>query len=134
MFGKKYYDLVRKFPLILIKDTKTYKQAIAMMKHLILKGTLNKGGEQYLESLSQFISAYEAPKWQAFDENIPPHKLLAGFIKLHKVSPTKLYPLVGGQSHLSEILNEKRTISEKAAAKLAKRFNVAPSAFRRMEV
>jgi HTH-type transcriptional regulator / antitoxin HigA len=129
----RYYDLVHEFPLIAIKDSKTYHQALSTMEDLMLKDRLAKPEEQYLEALSVLVSAYEAPKWQAFDESIAPHRLLAGFMKLHEVSAPELYPLVGGQSHLSEILNGKRPISEKAAAKLSKRFNVSPRAFRRLE-
>jgi HTH-type transcriptional regulator / antitoxin HigA len=122
-----YFKLVRKFPLIRIRDDEHLAQAQEFLDNL-LSQQLDEGGDAYLDALNDFIENYENENEPAPDA--PPEDVLRELINSSKLSQHQLSKAVGiAQSTISAVLNGSRKLTTDHIMKLARHFNVSPAVF-----
>jgi HTH-type transcriptional regulator / antitoxin HigA len=122
-----YFELVRKFPLTRIKDDEHLAEAQEFLDNL-LSQELDKGGDAYLDALSDFIENYEKENEPSSDA--PPEDVLRELIGSSKLSQHQLSKAVGiAQSTISAVLNGSRRLTTDQIMKLARHFNVSPAVF-----
>lgn len=124
-----YFNLVKEFPLVQIRDRRHLAQALEVIDRL-LKQDLDLGAQEYLDVLSDLVERYE-------DENEPipdasEADVLRELIHSSGRSQTKLAKEVGiAQSTLSSVLNGDRALTREHVVTLARFFNVSPEVFLR---
>ncbi|MBI4533928.1 MAG: helix-turn-helix domain-containing protein [Candidatus Melainabacteria bacterium] len=128
---KDYWELVRRFPLVPIKNEHMYKRASALLDELVDRlDELTAGEQDYLSVLGSLIAESEKdlPIWQ--DTNATPRELLAYLIQESGLTLTELAKLVGTyESNLSAFLAGRRGFGKSVSLKLAEYFRVHPDAF-----
>jgi HTH-type transcriptional regulator/antitoxin HigA len=122
-----YFDLVRQFPLVHIRDEKHLTAAQEVIDQL-LQRNLDKGAQNYLDVLTDLVEAYE-------DEHHPipdasEADVLRELMRLNGLSQQKLAQAVKiSQSTISAVLNGIRALTKEQVVVLAKFFKVSPAAF-----
>ena len=127
---KEYFQLVKGFPLVAIKDSQHFDEAIKIMKELCYRGeNISAGAAEYLSVLGDLIVAYEKNQSYSIDAPVSPQRALLHLMKENGLAQSDLVPYVGQQSNLSAFLAGKRDLSKEAIVRLAERFQVSPSLF-----
>ena len=122
-----YFKLVKKFPLIRIKDDAHLAQAQEFLDKLLQKD-LDEGEDAYLDALTDFIENYENEN-EPFGDS-PPQEVLRELMNSNRLSQQQLSKKVGiSQSTISAVLNGNRTLTTNHVMKLARHFNVSPAVF-----
>ena len=122
-----YFALVRKFPLIHIEAEIHLAQAQEVLDELI-QVDLDRGGQAYLEALTDLVMIYEAENEPIADA--PALDVLRELIASSGLSQQKLAKAVGiAQSSISAILNGTRKLTVDQIVKLAQHFQVSPAVF-----
>ena len=122
-----YFNFVRRFPLVHLRDDDHLRAAQEMIDSL-LERKLDKGGQDYLDVLTDLVEAYE-------DEHHPipdasQAEVLRELLRVNGLSQQKLAQRVKiSQSTISAVLNGVRTFTKEQVIALAKFFNVSPAAF-----
>lgn len=122
-----YFDLVKKFPLTHIRNSRHLEQAIELVDELLQKN-LDRGAQEYLDALSDLIASFEddkAPIPDASESDVLRELMRAG-----GHSQSQLQKAVGiSQSTLSAILSGGREMTKEHMITLARFFNVPPAVF-----
>ena len=122
-----YFDLVRQFPLIHIRDSAHLASAETMLRRLLEK-ELDEGEQEYLDVLTDLIEKYEADH-----EPIPDASeadVLRLLMESNGLSQMALARKVGiSQSTISAVLHGTRSLTKDQVITLARFFNVGPGAF-----
>jgi HTH-type transcriptional regulator/antitoxin HigA len=126
--GESYMNLIREFPLFLIRDEADLDDAVAVIDRLTDRDELTSDEQNYLDVLSRLVEYYE-------DEHDPlpvmtgveALRFLIGENGLSQAQLSKETRIP--ETTLCEILTGKRGISPKVRAALAERFKVAPTLF-----
>jgi HTH-type transcriptional regulator/antitoxin HigA len=119
--------LVKRFPLIHIRDEGHLDEAIALLSDL-LRQERDQGAQEYLDVLTDLVAGYE-------DEHIPTPDVseadvLRELMRSNRLSQMQLAKAVGmSQSTISAVLTGARSLTKGHVLKLAKFFGIAPSAF-----
>ncbi len=122
-----YLRLVKRFPLIRIRDEPHLDEALHVLNEL-LRQDPEAGTQEYLDVLTDLIAAYE-------DEHIPiadvsEADVLRELIRSSGLSQMELAKAVGiAQSTISAVLTGARSLTKGQVLKLAKCFGIAPAAF-----
>jgi HTH-type transcriptional regulator / antitoxin HigA len=122
-----YFDLVRKFPLVHLRDFAHLEAASALIDDL-LRQDLDEGGQAYLGALTDLVEVFE-------DENVTiPNAseadVLRELMNANRLSQTRLAKDVRiSQSTLSAVLNGTRSLTKAHVTQLARYFNVPISVF-----
>jgi HTH-type transcriptional regulator/antitoxin HigA len=122
-----YLKLVKRFPLIHIRDEGHLDEAIALLSDL-LRQERDQGAQEYLDVLTDLVAGYE-------DEHIPTPDVseadvLRELMRSNRLSQMQLAKAVGmSQSTISAVLTGARSLTKGHVLKLAKFFGIAPSAF-----
>jgi len=122
-----YFELVRRFPLVPIRDEEHLDQATVVLHDLIARD-LDEGEAAYLDVLTDIVGAYE-------DEHYPPAQvapsdLLKELLDQNRLSQGELARQAGiAQSTLSAICQGTRKPTVEQAKKLGERFKLEPAAF-----
>ena len=122
-----YFDLVRQFPLIHIRDSAHLASAETMLRRLLEKER-DEGEQEYLDVLTDLIEKYEADH-----EPIPDASeadVLRLLMESNGLSQVALARKVGiSQSTISAVLHGTRSLTKDQVIALARFFNVGPGAF-----
>jgi HTH-type transcriptional regulator/antitoxin HigA len=122
-----YFELVKKFPLTRIRDDKHLSAAAEMIDGL-LERELDKGGDAYLEVLTDLVERYEhehEPIPEASEADVLRELMRAGGLSQQRLSAR-----VGiSQSTISAVLNGARSLTKEQIISLASYFNVSPAVF-----
>jgi HTH-type transcriptional regulator/antitoxin HigA len=122
-----YFELIRQFPLVHIKNDSDLKAAESVI-HQLLQADLDEGEECYLDALTDLVEAYE-DKTVAIPD-APESDVLRLLMTSNGLSQHKLSEKVGiSQSTISAVLNGSRTLTKGHVQKLAGFFSVSPSVF-----
>jgi HTH-type transcriptional regulator/antitoxin HigA len=122
-----YFDLVKEFPLMHIKDENHLIQAQKMLDDL-LQHPLDEGGEAYLDALTDLVGVYE-DKHEAIPD-ASAGDVLRELVASSGLSQQKLARAVGiAQSTISAVLNGSRKPTTDQMVKLAGYFRVSPAVF-----
>ena len=125
---KKYLELINRFPLRPIRSDKENELAAEICDQLLDHlDALSEQEKDYFEVLSTLVEEFEA-KWKE-EDSVSPQELLSFLMEQNNLSQTDLIPEFGSSSRVSEFLSGKRSLSLSQIRKLAKRFNMSPSAF-----
>jgi len=126
---KVYMELVRKFPLVPLRDKAEFQEAVKVMKRLAYRrGTLTSGEADYLAVLGDLISQYER-RLPRLAKKMTPQEALAYLMEISGLAQTDLVDCVGHKSNLSAFLSGQRGLSKRAACRLANYFKVSPALF-----
>jgi HTH-type transcriptional regulator/antitoxin HigA len=121
-----YFELVKQFPLIHIREDDDLDTAQEMMNRL-LEEDLDEGGQEYLDALTDLVEICENEH-----EPIPDASeadVLRELMRSNGLSQTRLAKEVGiSQSTISAILNGTRSLTREQVITLAKFFHVTPAA------
>lgn len=82
-----------------------------------------------LDVLVDLIEQFESRARPDLGHDPTPVETIRYLMEQNGLSQKNLWDLLGGKSHTSEILRGKRKVSNRQAALLGKRFNIAPSVF-----
>jgi HTH-type transcriptional regulator/antitoxin HigA len=126
---KAYMELVRKFPLVPLREKSELEEAVKVMKSLAFRrSSLSHGEADYLSVLGDLIAQYEKrlPRMAA---EMTPREALSFLMESNGLTQTDLVEFVGYKSNLSAFLNGHRGLSKRAAVRLAEYFKVSPAIF-----
>jgi len=125
-----YIALVRAFPLRPLRSPADLDAATAMIDRVRADRDRDEGAEDYLHVLAGLVHAYEAEADPL--PELDPVAALRFLLAENGLSQGQLAEQTGlAMATISEILNGKRGISDKAREALARRFRVCPSLFMR---
>jgi HTH-type transcriptional regulator / antitoxin HigA len=122
-----YWTLVKRFPLIHLRDEAHLDEALEMLNGL-LRQDRDAGAQEYLDVLTDLIAAYE-------DEHVPmpdvsEADVLRELMRSNGLSQMELAQAVGiAQSTISAVLTGARSLTKGQVLKLARFFGIAPAAF-----
>jgi HTH-type transcriptional regulator/antitoxin HigA len=122
-----YFELVRNFPLVHLRDLDHLEAASAVIDGL-LRQDLDEGGRAYLGALTDLVEVFE-------DENVrvpgaSESDVLRELMNANRLSQTRLAKEVRiSQSTLSAVLNGTRSLTKAHVGRLARFFNVSASVF-----
>jgi HTH-type transcriptional regulator/antitoxin HigA len=124
---KTYFDLVRKFPLIPIRNDAHLAEALEVIDAL-LQQDLDNGAQNYLDVLTDLVAAYErqhVPMADAAEADVLRELLRAnGLSQPRLAAATEI-----AQSTISAVLNGSRSLTKPQVITLAQYFKVSPAAF-----
>src|SRR6516225_8275561 len=122
-----YWKLVKRFPLIHLRDEAHLNEALAVINGL-LRQDRDEGAQEYLDVLTDLVAAYE-------DEHVPmgdvsEADVLRELMRTNGLSQVELAKAVGiAQSTISAVLAGARSLTKGHVLKLAKFFGIGPAAF-----
>lgn len=123
----RYFRLVRKFPLVPIRDDDHLKEAQAVIDRL-LTVRLDAGEEQYLDTLTTLVSAYE-DEYHPIPA-VPPHDLLAFLLASNGRSQADLVRATGiAKATVSDVLSGKRALTVDQMHAVGRYFGLPATAF-----
>lgn len=122
-----YFELVKEFPLVHIRDAAHLDEALAMVDRLLSK-VMDDGTESYLDVLTDLVESYEREHFEVPD--VKDVDVLRELMRSNGLSQSALSRAVGiSQSTISAVLNGRRPLTRDHIAKLARHFNVRQAAF-----
>lgn len=129
--GKKYLQLIERFPLRPIRDEKTMDLASKMFSELGMRGDrLSQEEADYLTILGKLIYDYEMKHPTFLDEPLSPQEILESLLEDNGITQTELARRVEiPQPVLSAFLSGKRGLSKANMAIIADYFSVSPALF-----
>lgn len=125
----RFEDLAAILPPRAIADEVDYDNTIEMLDRLTSIPRLTKGQEQYLETLSVLMAAYESERHAIETDDLAPLEVLRHLLESNDMSASQLGELLGNRSLGSKILRGDRELSKSHIRILAKRFGVSPALF-----
>lgn len=126
---RRFEELVDLLTPRIIADEVDYENTIEMLDRLTSLPSLSKGQEQYLETLSVLVAAYENECHGIEVDDLSPIQMLQHLLESHQMNASQLGDLLGNRSLGSKILRGRRELSKTHIRILAKRFNVDPGLF-----
>jgi HTH-type transcriptional regulator/antitoxin HigA len=130
MADKRYFELIREFPLTSIKSDRELKKAVAVINALIDKGIdkLSAGEDAYLDVLSQLVEKYEEEHHPIPD--VTEVQMLEHLIEAKGVTQRAVAEGARIQeSAISDLLAGRRRFNRGHIERLAKYFRVSPDVF-----
>jgi len=126
-----YTALVREFPLRPIRTQREYKTAAAIVDRLAvrLEGTLSRGEQDYLDTLTLLIQAYDEQHFQIKTRAMEPVEVLKYLLEQSGMKTTDLGRLLDNRGLASLILNGHRALSKTHIRILSDYFKVEPGLF-----
>lgn len=122
-----YFELVRRFPLVPIRD-EDHLDAATVVLHDLIARDLDEGESAYLDVLTEIVGTYEAEHYPPAD--VPPGEVLKELLHQNRLSRHVLAKATGiAQSTLSAICEGTRTPTVEQAKKLGSHFKLEPAAF-----
>lgn len=123
-----YLALVRKFPLVPIRDDAHLTDAMAMVDDLCARDVLTDAEEAYQDVLGTLIGIYEAVHVPMPD--VPGHEMLRYLIEERGQTRAAVASAVGiATIRLNEMVEGKRRIGPAALRKLGDDSGISPAVF-----
>jgi HTH-type transcriptional regulator/antitoxin HigA len=122
-----YWKLVKRFPLIHIRDDAHLDEALAVLDGL-LREDRDRGAQEYLDVLTDLVAAYEDEHVAMAD--VSEADVLRELMRSNGLSQMGLAKAVGiAQSTISAVLTGARSLTKGQVLKLATFFGLPPAAF-----
>ena len=113
---------------LVIENAADNMRALAAVEKLMCRAR-SPEEDALLKVLSSAIESFETKAYPALSSASKPSELVQFLLEQNGQSAKDLWEILGGKSHVSEILSGKRSIGIKQAARLGKHFNINPAAF-----
>ena len=113
---------------LVIENEADNKRALATVEKLMCRKRTPEENA-LLKVLTNAIESFEDKTYPALSSASKPSELVQFLLEQNGQSAKDLWDIIGGKSHVSEILSGKRPIGIKEAAKLGKHFNINLAAF-----
>lgn len=129
--GDDYLKLIREFPLRPIRTNREYNAAAAILDRLAVQpeGSLSRGEQDYLDTLTLLVEAYDDAHVQLKAARLDPLDALKYLMDESGMTQAELGRLLGNPALASLILNGHRAMSKTHIRILADHFKVEPGIF-----
>jgi HTH-type transcriptional regulator/antitoxin HigA len=126
-----YLALIRRFPLHPLRDDRDYDAAVEALDNLAVRpeGSLTPGEQDYFETLTMLVQAYDEQQADLATADISPLDMLKYLMEQSGMSTADLGRLLGNRGLASSILHGRRGLSKTHIRKLASHFKVSPALF-----
>ena len=122
-----YLELVKRFPLVPIRDDRHLDDAVEVIDALLARD-LDEAEQQYFDVLTRLVEDYEeeqVPISEASEADV-----LRELMRANGLSQSALGRASGiAQSTISAVLNGSRRLTREQISRLSELFGVGPSAF-----
>jgi HTH-type transcriptional regulator / antitoxin HigA len=126
--SKGYMALIRRFPLMFIRDKSQWQDASHIVEELSSRiSTLSKSERAYYDVLCDLVKHYENE--DLLGNHIVPQQALRYLMDINGLTADDIMPIVKDKTRLSDFLNDSADLSETDATRLAERFKVSPKMF-----
>ena len=122
-------------PLRPLRSEREYDAALTVLDALAVRpeGFLNTGEQDYLDTLTMLVEAYDREHDDVAVEGRDPLAVLKYLMEESGMTQAKLGRLLGNRAMASLILNGHRQLSKSHIRKLADHFKVSPALFLQAE-
>lgn len=118
-----YLELIQVFPLASIQSDAHLAESQQVMDELLAKGKLDHGEETYLDALSDLVASYEDAHFAI--EPASDADMLRHLMETKDVTQAQLCRDTNlAKSSVSEVLNDKKSLSRQMIRTLAQYFDV----------
>jgi antitoxin component HigA of HigAB toxin-antitoxin module len=127
-----YFELVKEFPLRVIRNDREHQAAVAVLSHLVghENAKLSDGERQYADALARFIQDYDQREYPMLLRMRSPVEKLKYVMAESGMTRGELGAVLGAsQPSTSHILTGKRNLTTAHMRKLGKHFKIAPGYF-----
>jgi HTH-type transcriptional regulator/antitoxin HigA len=126
-----YLALIDRFPLRPLRSERDYDAAVAVLDALAVRpeGALDPGEQDYLDTLTMLVEAYDREHYEIDTEPHDPVSMLKYLMEESGMTQAGLGRLLGNRALASLILNGHRQLSKSHIRKLAGHFKVSPALF-----
>jgi HTH-type transcriptional regulator/antitoxin HigA len=127
-----YFELVKAFPLRVIRIDQEHQDAIAVLSCLVGHENLNlsDGARQYADALARFIEDYDQREYPMLTTKHSTLEKLKYVMAESEMTPGELARALGASQPLtSHILAGKRSLTIAHMRKLGKHWSIAPGYF-----
>jgi HTH-type transcriptional regulator/antitoxin HigA len=126
-----YLALIDRFPLRPLRSERDYDTAAAILDALAVRpeGSLDRGEQDYLDTLTMLVEAYDQEHHGMASESHDPVSVLKYLMQESGMTQADLGRLLGNRALASLILNGHRQLSKNHIRKLADHFKVSPALF-----
>ena len=126
-----YLALIDRFPLRPLRSERDYDAATAVLDALVVRpeGSLDTGEQDYLDTLTMLVDAYDREHEEVDLEQHDPVTMLKYVMQESGMTQADLGRLLGNRALASLILNGHRQLSKSHIRKLAEHFKVSPALF-----
>ncbi len=126
-----YLELVKRFPLVPIKNERHYDEAAAFLKKLAIRaeGSLDRGEADYLDALTMFVEEYQNKHHRIVAAEMGPIEALKYLMEESGTSTAELGRILGNSSLASQVLKGRRELSKANILALANHFHVEAGLF-----
>jgi HTH-type transcriptional regulator/antitoxin HigA len=123
-----YLSLVRRFPLRPLRTKADYEAASKLIDKLAMKdeAELDRGEQDYLETLSLLVEAYDDEHFAERVEDKSPLEVLRYLMSESGMKVGDLAKVIGNQTAASLVLSGQRELSKAHIVRLADYFHVEP--------
>jgi HTH-type transcriptional regulator/antitoxin HigA len=130
-----YLALIDVFPLRPLRSERAYDAAVAVLDTLAVRpeGSLDPGEQDYLDTLTMLVEAYDQEHYDIDTEHGDPLAMLKYLMQESGMTQADLGRLLGNRALASLILNGHRQLSKSHIRKLADYFKVSPALFLQKE-
>jgi antitoxin component HigA of HigAB toxin-antitoxin module len=112
-----------------IRDAVDYENTMEIVDRLAVLGRRTKGQEEYLETLTELIEAYDNANFQLAVAKSNPLDALRFLMEAHSLNASDIGRILGNRSLGAAILRGDRQISKENALRLASHFKLNPGLF-----
>ncbi len=133
--GSAYLALIDTFPLRPLRSERDYDAAAMVLDSLAVRpeGSLDPGEQDYLDTLTILVEAYDREHHDVDTEQRDPLTMLKYLMQESGMTQGDLGRLLGNRALASLILNGHRHLSKSHIRKLADHFKVSPALFFHVE-
>jgi HTH-type transcriptional regulator / antitoxin HigA len=133
--ARAYLALIDLFPLRPLRGERDYDAAVTVLDTLAVRpeGSLEPGEQDYLDTLTMLVEAYDREHHDLDTEPHDPLIMLKYLMQESGMTQADLGRLLGSRALASLILNRRRHLSKSHIRKLAGHFKVSPALFLQAE-
>jgi HTH-type transcriptional regulator / antitoxin HigA len=126
-----YLALIDLFPLRPLRSQRDYDAAVVVLDTLAVRpeGSLEPGEQDYLDTLTMLVEAYDREHYDGDTEPRDPLAMLKYLMQESGMTQADLGRLLGNRALASLILNGRRQLSKRHIRTLAGHFKVSPGLF-----
>jgi antitoxin component HigA of HigAB toxin-antitoxin module len=127
-----YLELVKAFPLWVIRSGRDHQDAVAMLSRLVGRQDVNlsDGARQYADALARFIQDYDQREYPLLSAKRSSLEKLKYVLAESGTTPGELARVLGASQPLtSHILTGKRNLTTTHLRKLGEHFRIAAGYF-----